>query len=234
MVDIGGINIPPNFYLIRQFYFFSCFTQLEGVGMTNIIQFQPNYSRQFEQQKAQRRTTQPKDDTYEKMEAAFDAQVAAARANVPKPKTPKNELINRAWINYDKAMDLKKRNLKLIHQAEYEDFNDIFTKQGNKISFFQDKLGRYVMVEYDGNGEEKRATTFTPYEDKIWKIQSPKKSIVFYSTKNDYTEISQTKKTGMFKYSREVYTYENGRPTSYSKYDQNLFSEDVLKETLDF
>ena len=207
--------------------------------MTKIIQFNPNYSSKIENTKrtdiAQTKAhSQPIDDTFQKLEAAFDAQIAAAKANVPKPQTPTNELINRAWDNYDKAIKLKERNLKLIHQAEYEDFNDIFTKQGNKISFFQDNLGRYVMVEYDNNGEQKRATTFTPYEDKIWKIQSPKKSIVFYSTQSNYTEISNIKKTGLFKYSKQVYTYENGRPTSYSKYEQSLFSDDVLKETIDF
>ena len=47
-------------------------------------------------------------------------------------------------------------------------------------------------------------------------------------------EIAKTTKTGLFKYSREVFAYENGRPISYSKYEQPLFSDDVLKEALDF
>ena len=54
-------------------------------------------------------------------------------------------------------MEFKVRNLRLIQQAEGEDFNDIFTKQGNKISFFQDNLGQSLI----SSDKETRETLFT-------------------------------------------------------------------------
>ena len=208
--------------------------------MTKIIQFNPNYSKSTESRRTQHQTIQmkqqqPKDDTFKKMEAAFDAQVAAERARVAKPQTPKKELVNKAWILYDKALKTKDKVSSLIKEAKRIGYLDMINNKGNRITFAEDQLGRYVMTEYDKDDNERRHTTFIPDDNRICKIDTlPHTQIMFFNYGNDHIEIAKTTKTGLFKYSREVFAYENGRPISYSKYEQPLFSDDVLKEALDF
>ena len=202
-----------------------------------VIQFNPNNRKSVQSPKKPqyaKAQTQPKDDTFAKLEAAFDAQIAAERAKVAKPQTPKNELINKAWVLYDKALKTKDRVQGMIYQAEDNDFIGITNKKGVPVEFYSDDLGRAIMIEKDENGTEKRRTTFTPYSDKIWSITTPKTQTVFFNYGKDYTEISRTTKTGFFKYSKEVFAFENGRPISYSKYNGSLFTEDALTEALDF
>lgn len=202
-----------------------------------VIQFNPNGIKPIQSQQRPQHCkpqTQAKDDTFEKLEAAFDAQVAAERAKVAKPQTPKNELVNKAWILYDKALKTKDRVQGMIYQAEEQDFVGITNKKGVPVEFYSDNLGRAIMIEKDEEGTEKRRTTFTPYSDKIWSITTPKTQTVFFDYGKDYTEITKTTKTGLFKYLKEVFAYENGRPISYSKYNGSLFTEDTLTAALDF
>ena len=208
--------------------------------MTKIIQFNPNYSKPTESRRTQHQTTQmkpqqPKDDTFEKMEAAFDAQVAAERARVAKPQTPKKELVNKAWILYDKALKTKDKVSSLIKEAKRIGYLDMINNKGNRITFKEDQLGRYVMIEYDKDDNERRHTTFMPDNSRICKIDTlPHTQIMFFNYGNDHIEIAKTTKTGLFKHSREVFAFENGRPISYSKYNGSLFTEDSLTEAIDF
>ncbi|MBQ8886864.1 MAG: hypothetical protein IJY61_04100 [Candidatus Gastranaerophilales bacterium] len=202
-----------------------------------VIQFNPNGVKPVQSYQKTQQTKyqiQPIDDTFEKLEAAFDAQIAAERAKVPKPQTSEKELINRAWTLYDKALKTKDRVQGMIYEAEANDFVGVKNKKGVPVEFYSDNLGRAVMIEKDEEGVEKRRTTFTPYSNKIWSITTPKTQCIFFDHGKDYTEISKTTKNGLFKYSKEVFSYENGRPVSYSKYKQSLFSDEVLTEACEF
>lgn len=202
-----------------------------------VIQFNPSNVKPTQIQQKQQQykpQTQPKDDTFEKLEAAFDAQIAAERAKVPMPQTPKKELINKAWSLYDKSLKIKDRVLGMIYKAEENGFVGITNKKGIPVEFYSDNLGRAIMIEKDEEGTEKRRTTFTPYSDKIWSITTPHTQCVFFDYGKDYTEITKTTKTGLFKYSKEVFAFENGKPVSYSKYNSSLFTDDTLTEALDF
>ena len=151
------------------------------------------------------------------------------------PKHLKKELVNKAWILYDKALKTKDKVSSLIKEAERIGYLDMINNKGNRITFAEDQLGRYVMIEYDKDDNERRHTTFMPDDRRICKIDTlPHTQIMFFNYGNDHIEIAKTTKTGLFKHSREVFAYENGRPISYSKYEQPLFSDDVLKEALDF
>ncbi len=143
-------------------------------------------------------------------------------------------ILNTAWNYYDEAIAEKKRTSELIALAENTNFTDMQNKDGNLITFEEDNLGRMVMIECDRNGRDKIRTTFTPYEDKIWKIEKlPHTKIVFFDFGKDYTEIIKTSSNNILGQStKEVYCYENGKPLSYNKYRQSSLKKAQLISNL--
>ena len=210
--------------------------------MTKIIQFpqnnkvnttKPTYDIKFDTQ-PQVKFEQPC-DTFEFQDYALDEVDVKSQKSLT-PKTPKSQLVAKAWDYYDKALKTRDKVSKLIKKAEANGFADMLDSKGNLITFEEDILGRTVMIECDENAIDKRKTTFTPYQDKIWKINTfPHTQIVFFDYGKDYTEITKTTKPNILgNYTSEVYCYENGRPVSYFKHKQNLFSDKVTTETCEF
>lgn len=183
----------------------------------------------------------PRTETYGKTETQEHRKISLEtkdRLELSKNRTTTNntetiarsEIIMKSWEYYDEAISEKERVAQLISLAEDNDFEDMKNRNGELITFAEDKLGRYVMIECDRKGRYKTLTTFSPYEDRIWKIEKlPHTKIVFFDFGKNYTEVIKTASNNILGQStKEVYCYENGKPLSYSKYRQSLFKEDKL------
>lgn len=206
--------------------------------MTKIIPFEPIKQTIKTQQPQNVQTIKIKQepivDTFEFTDGIIEEEIKTPKAK--EPKMPRNQLVAIAWNHYDKALRTKEKVQKLFKKAEENNFEDMLNSKGNLVTFEEDNLGRMVMIECDEKGRDKRRTTLTPDDEEILKIVTvPHTQVIFFDYGKDYTEvIKSTKPNILGKSIREVFCYENGKPISYSKYNQNLFSDDVLVETCEF
>ena len=206
--------------------------------MTKIIPFNPVLKSGYEIKS----DVQPKvkleqpNDSFEFQDYELDEETNVKKTKSLTPKLPQSQLLSKAWDNYDKALRIRDRVAKLLVKAQANNYEDMLDSKGNLITFKEDILGRSVMVECDENARDKRRTTFYKDNGKIIKISAlPHTQIVFFEYKNGYTEITKMTKPNFFgKYTSEVYSYENGRPISYSKYKNSVYSDGELTETCEF
>lgn len=206
--------------------------------MTKIIPFEPIKQTVKTQQPQNVQTVKIKQepivDTFEFTDGVIEEQVKIPK--VKEPKIPKNQLVAVAWNHYDKALKTREKVQKLLNKAEEHNYEDMLDNKGNLVTFEEDTLGRTVMIECDEKGRDKRRTTLTPDDENILKIITvPHTQVIFFDYGKEYTEVIKlTKPNILGKSTREVFCYENGKPISYSKYNQNLFADDVLVETCEF
>ena len=149
-------------------------------------------------------------------------------------KTPQ-EIQTQGRQMYDSALITKNYLYRLIDKAYNKGFQDFEDREGNLITFEQDNLGRYVLIECDRDGNDKRRTTFTPSDGEIVSIESKNQKIVFFNYSDNYTEIRNTSKPNLFGNStKETYCYSNHELISYLKFKQGLFVEDELVDNMGF
>ena len=136
---------------------------------------------------------------------------------------------------YDSALITKNYLYRLIDKAYNRNFQDFVDREGNLITFEEDNLGRYVLIECDKEGKDKRRTTFTATDGEIVSIETKNQKIVFFNYKDNYTEIRNTTKPNFLgNYTKETYCFSNHKLSAYLKYKQGFFIEDELLEHLEF
>lgn len=200
--------------------------------MSKIIQFNPNNIQPTQEIKPAR---------YQYCNCEFRDE-ALDEVIVSKPKSSKprdckapEEIEKEARQMYDSALITKNYLYRLIDKAYNRDFQDFEDREGNLITFEEDNLGRYVLIECDRDGKDKRRTTFTPSDGEIVSIQTKNQKIVFFNYKDNYTEIRNTSKPNLFGNStKETYCFSHHQLSSYLRFKQGLFIEDELLESIEF
>lgn len=200
--------------------------------MTKIIPFRPIQQEQHIQSKSMSRQIH-----CEYCDEILDEVVLSEKPKKSKPLDVKTEqeIKNQAKQFYNNALLAKNYLYRLIDKGFVTGFENFYDSENNLVTFEEDNLGRYVLVECDRDGDDKRRTTFSPNDGEISSIETDGQKIVFFNYKDKYTEIkTTTKPTFLGKSFMQVYCFSNHNLCAYSKYKQSLFSEDVLLERHEF
>ena len=206
--------------------------------MTKIIPLNQGIKPSYEikcESKPQIKLEQPC-DTFEFQDYALDEETNVKKTKSLTPKLPQSQLLAKAWEHYDKALRTRDRVAKLLMKAQANNYEDMLDSKGNLITFEEDIFGRKIMIECDENSRDKRRTTFYPNNGKITSIAIiPHTHISFFDYGKEYTDIIKSTKPNFFgKYTSEIYSYEQGRPISYSKYKKSVYADEKLSETCEF
>ncbi len=200
--------------------------------MTKIIPFRPIQQEQHVQSKPISRQIH-----CEYCDEILDEVILSEKPKVSKPLDVKiqQEIKNQAKQFYNSALLAKNYLYRLIDKGFVAGFEDFYDGDNNLVTFEEDNLGRYVLVECDRDGNDKRRTVFSPNDGEIFSIETDNQKIVFFNYKDKYTEIrTETKPNWLGKSFKEIYCFSNHNLCAYSKYKQSLFYEDVLLERHEF
>ena len=133
-----------------------------------------------------------------------------------------------------------KRNevAKLIEKGADRNYSDMLGTFGNLITFDfdSDPLGRCIMVEDDLKGRTARLTTFIPDTGEIIRIEEKNPKTKMYDRISFFNgikhfEVHRGIKHTIFKSTtKEIFGFENGKPTFYKKDCTKIDSRNVPKE----
>jgi len=205
----------------------------------SIIEFKP--SSWHEQQTQQ--TTQSLRYAYRQSDDFVDFEIKD-EIKPKKSSSKKTKSLTQAQA-HDKACYMQceaimKRNevAQLIEKGAKRNYSDMLGTYGNLITFDfdSDPLGRCIMIEDDLKGKTARLTTFIPDTGEIIRIEEKNPNsktynqISFFNGEKHFEFHKEIKHTIFKSTTKEIFGFENGKPTFYKKDCTKIDNRNVPKE----